>query len=103
MTINESENMEILMNPGLPNKTRPLVMIDHVESCFQSNDIGTTGWSEKDRQQICPKGSIHNPDAPMDSTEIIKPERNALGYWTNEDLAKQMKLKAIAHIQNSLS
>ena len=119
MNIYVGDNMETVIPPDLPDEARLLVMVVHDESCFQSNDAGTTGWFDQDCRQIRPKGTgkslmvsaflcechgllrlsdelcLQFPDAPVDSTEIIRPGCNGDGYWTNEDLVKQTKLKAL--------
>ena len=57
MNIYVGDNMETVIPPDLPDEARLLVMVVHDESCFQSNDAGTTGWFDEDRRQIRPKGT----------------------------------------------
>lgn len=114
----EGDNMEMKM-PPLPEGARPLVMVVHDESCFQSNDGRKTCWLDENHRQIRPKGpgkslmvsaflcECHgllrlSPDQKLlhrdlvpDSTEIIKPGSGGDGYWTNADLVNQTKQKAI--------
>ena len=117
MPVYEEDNMEMKM-PLLPEGVKPLVMVVHDESCFQSNDGRKTCWFDEDHRQIRPKGpeslmvsaflcechgllrlspeqKLLYPDLEPDSTEIIKPGSGGDGFWTNADLVKQTKLKAI--------
>jgi hypothetical protein len=51
----EGNNMEMKM-PPLPEGVKPLVMVGHDESCFQSNDGRKTCWLDKNHRQVRPKG-----------------------------------------------
>lgn len=119
MPIYEGESMEIRKDPELPGDVKTLIMVVHDESCFQSNDGGKTCWFDEDHRPIRPTSagkslmvsaflcechgilrlsdeqSSQHPGIEKDSTEIIKPGSNAEGYWTNADLVKQCKQKAM--------
>ena len=123
MAVYDGENMEIPRMPELPNGVKPLVMVVHDESCFQSNDGGKTCWFDEDHRQIRPKGpgrslmvsaflcECHGllrlspeqkmlyPDMEWDSTTIIKPGSGGEGFWTNADLVNQTKIKALPIFQ----
>jgi hypothetical protein len=38
---------------------------------------------------------LQNPNVPSETVVIIKPGKNADGYWTNQDLVKQIQERAI--------
>lgn len=115
MPIYTGDTMETRIVPELANDTKPLILVVHDESCFQSNDSGKTGWFDEDHRLIRPKGSgkslmvsaflcechgllrlsedqmDHHPVEMHDSTQIIRPGSNNEGYWTNENLVNQTK------------
>lgn len=115
MPIYTGDDMELTIMPELTDDTRPLILVVHDESCFQSNDGGKTGWFDDNHRQIRPKGSgkslmvsaflcechgllrlpeeqmTHDSEACRDSTHIIRPGANSEGYWTNSDLVRQTK------------
>ena len=120
MPVYVGDEMEVRIMPELPESVRPQIMVVHDESCFQSNDGGKTGWFDENHRQIRPKGAgkslmvsaflcechgllrlsdeqrAQHPEVQYyDSTEIIKPGCNSEGYWTNADLVKQTKEKAL--------
>jgi len=123
MPVYVGDEMEIRMMPELPDSLKPLIMVVHDESCFQSNDGGKTGWFDENHRQIRPKGSgkslmvsaflfechgllrlpeeqiAQHPGVAPDATEIIRPGANSDGYWTNADLVKQTKEKALPLFQ----
>jgi hypothetical protein len=41
------------------------------------------------------KEQLKNPNAPSETVVIIKPDKFADGYWTNQDLVKQIQERAI--------
>lgn len=45
--------------------------------------------------RLSPEQKLLHPDLEPDSTEIIKPGSGGDGFWTNADLVKQTKAKAI--------
>ena len=45
--------------------------------------------------RLSPEQELLYPDLEPDSTEIIKPGSGGDGFWTNADLVRQTKLKAI--------
>lgn len=105
----------VAVDPILDEGVRRLVLVTHDESCFSSNDGKTTIWMDEDNLPLRPKGegrSImvsdflcechgplklsseqqrENPNTEPESVTIIKPGKNADGYWTNSDLVKQLE------------
>ena len=105
--------------PDLLPSQRRLILVTHDESCFSSHDGRSTIWFDEDNRPLRPKGDGRSimvseficechgpmqlspeqrqqwPDAPYSSKSIIKPGKNAEGYWTNEDLIDQVKRKAL--------
>eukprot|EP01032_Pedospumella_encystans_P011026 gene11026-12856_t len=106
-------NMEEIYQPQLhPNGERKLVLITHDESIFYSNEAVAVIWEEDGHQELRPKsrgrsqhvsgfccaccGFIEDDgplgdDTTVSSFEIITPGKNADGYWTNDDLVKQLE------------
>lgn len=119
MPVYVGDEMETRIMPELTDSIKPLIIVVHDESCFQSNDGGKTGWFDENHRHIRPKGfgkslmvsaflcechgllrlsegqKAQHPGVVSDSTEIIKPGSNSEGYWTNADLVKQTKEKAL--------
>ena len=99
---NEMEN-EIY--PDLQDGQRRAVCIFHDESCYNSNDSNSIIWVEdgfkelksKSRGRslmvsgfICECHGFCRKDQRR-AYKIINPGKNADGYWTNEDLVKQLQ------------
>lgn len=115
MPIYTGDNMDVTIWLEQTDGSRPLILVVHDESCFQSNDGGKTGWFDENHRQIRPKGSgkslmvsaflcechglfrlsdeqtSHHREVCVDSTQIIRPGTNSEGYWTNSDLVRQTK------------
>ena len=113
------EDCEIAIQPDLDDGVRPLVLVVQDESCFSSNDGRKTIWKQKDESILRPKGSgrslmvseflcechgrlrltkeqqILYPEIPSKAGVIIKPGKEADGYWDNEDLVVQTKTRVI--------
>ena len=111
--------MSIEEHPQLEQGTKQLVLVTHDESCFSSYDGKSTIWVDEDHKPLRPKGDGRSimvseflcechgpmrlsslqqqlfPNYPVSSVAIITPGKNADGYWTNEDLVKQLEMKAI--------
>lgn len=117
------DDLETAIRPELRDGEQPIILVTHDESCFSSHEGKTTIWMEADRNPLRPKGQgrsimvseflcechgrlqlseeqhrLH-PDIPKEAREIIKPGKNADGYWTNSDLVKQVRQKAIPIFQ----
>jgi hypothetical protein len=113
------DDLETAIGPELRNGENPIRLVTHDESCFSSFEGKKTIWMENDRQPLRPKGqgrsimvseflcechgrlfltpeqqAIH-PHAPKEIRMIIKPGKNGDGYWTNAELVKQLKEKAM--------
>ena len=95
--------------------SKRLVLVTHDESCFSSNDGKATIWFDQDNRPIRPKGEgrsimvseflcechgpmklsqsqrIENMNLPFHTAVVTHPGKNADGYWTNSDLAKQLE------------
>ena len=111
--------MEKEIFPVLEENGRPLILVTHDGSCFESNDGRSYCWLDEANKQIHPKGNgrsvmvsvflcechgilrltdhlkVLHPEVPADSTVFLKPGANAKGYWKNCDLIAQVKDKAI--------
>ena len=101
----------------LPAGVKRSVFITQDESLFYTNDAIKLTWEEKGGTQdgankkIRPKsmgraihvsgfvcdchGFMTSPSTGRKSYEIMKPGKNADGYWTNDDLCKQLEADAI--------
>lgn len=113
----EGEEMEIEIPRSNPQQTR-LVLVTHDECCFYSNDAAKEIWSEEGESILRKKGQggtimvsdflcdchgslrisaemAAEQNIPESIREIIKPGKNADGYWKSEDMVKQLKSKAI--------
>lgn len=113
------EDCEVALRPDLPEDTRPLVLVVQDESCFSSNEGRKTLWMQKDKTVLRPKGQGRSimvseflcechgrlklndeqqsqyPHLPAEATMVIKPGKNADGYWDCEDLVIQTRDRAI--------
>jgi hypothetical protein len=113
------EDCETAVRPELPDNTPPLVLVVQDESCFSSHEGRKTLWMRKDKTILRPKGSgrslmvseflcechgrmklneeqmVQFPDIPSETAIIIKPGKNADGYWDCEDLVEQTRDRAI--------
>ena len=113
------EDMEIEEPPELSGIKR-IVLVTHDESVFSSHDGRRTMWTFEAHKPLRPKGQgrslmvsefmceCHGPlrlppsmdptcggDNPMESLVILKPGKNADGYWKNADLVEQLSKKVI--------
>ena len=97
--------MENEIYPDLQDGQRRAVCIFHDESCYNSNDSNSIIWVEdgfkelksKSRGRslmvsgfICECHGFCRKDQRR-AYKIINPGKNADGYWTNEDLVKQLQ------------
>ncbi len=89
----------------LPPEVVRCIYVTHDESIFYSNEAVGVTWEEDGFQSLRPKsrgrslhvsgfccpchGFIHDEDG--DSVEIMKPGKNADGYWTNAHLVAQLQ------------
>ena len=105
MDIFAGDDMNTKIDQELDESERKLILVTHDESCFSSNDGRKTIWMDEERNILRPKGEgrsimvsaflcechgllelseeqAHmNPDIPKESFVIIKPGKNADGYW----------------------
>ena len=105
----------VAVEPILDKGVRRLVLVTHDESCFSSNEGKSTIWMDGDNLPLRPKGEGRSimvsdflcechgplklsseqqrktPNIEPESVMIIKPGKNADGYWTNSDLVKQLE------------
>ena len=113
------EHMEVEDTPALCGMKR-IVVVTHDESVFSSHDGRRTMWTFESHKPLRPKGQgrslmvsefmceCHGPlrfppsldpssigDGPTESLVILKPGKNADGYWKNSDLVEQLTKKAI--------
>jgi len=109
----EGEEIEVVVEPFLAPGEKKLILVVHDESTFQAHDAKDKVWMEEGKVLLRKKGEgrslmvsdflceCHGPLAIMD--EDGKEEARVLwkvgkgydGYWTNEDLVKSLKEKAI--------
>ena len=113
------DDCETALRPDIPDGIRPLVLVVQDESCFSGHEGRKTLWMRKDKTILRPKGQgrsimvseflcechgrmrlsdgqrLQYPDVPAEATMIIKPGKNADGYWDCEDLVMQTKDRAI--------
>jgi hypothetical protein len=97
-------DMEIFNEPELGDRQKRTVLIVHDECIVYSNDCTKIMWEEDGNKVLRPKSngrSLHisgfccachgflTSVEGKKTYKIIKPGKNADGYWTNEDLAKQ--------------
>ena len=102
----EGPEMETEIDPVLAEGKRRAVVIVHDESCYNSNDSNSIVWVEAGRHELKPKSrgrclmvsgfmcdchGFLNLGGDRKSYKIIAPGKNADGYWTNEDLVKQLE------------
>jgi transposase len=94
----------------LPEGIKPVVFIVQDESIFYTNDAVKMGWLVLGEIMLRPKSngrSLHVSGfmcachgfmriGNRRSYKIIKPGKNADGYWTNADLVKQLEEEVIS-------
>ena len=97
--------MEIRVVPVLQDGERIVVLIFHDESIYNSNDSSNVKWVLRGSAELFPKsrgrclmvsGFICDCHGFLrvgnrKSYKIIAPGKNADGYWTNDDLVKQLE------------
>lgn len=113
------DNMEVEIKPALRPGEKQHILVTHDESCFSSYDGSRWIWKPIGEQPLRKKGqgrSIHvsdflcdvsgrlcltdeeqtqNPNLPAEACVMITPGKNNDGWWTGEDLVKQVVEKAI--------
>jgi hypothetical protein len=116
ISLEYEDNLVDEVPKDIPSGAKRHVFVTHDESCFNANDDGGQGWEEKGNPALRPKGRgkalmvsefltesfgrlaippndyarLQDPPFPREATEIIEPGKNANGYWTGEDLVKQV-------------
>lgn len=106
--INEWENDQQHVNkPVVAGKSR-LVTVFHDESVFHSNDGQRMSWVPNGQHKLRPKGQgrgLHRSDFICSTHGWLKEAgeelhigKNHGGYWTGEDIAKQIP-KAVANFE----
>jgi hypothetical protein len=97
-------SMEEVIQPTLANGEKEVVLITHDECIIYSNDATKLVWALDGEGILRPKSngrSLHISGfacachgfcqtLERSSYKIIKPGKNADGYWTNKDLVKQL-------------
>jgi hypothetical protein len=115
----EGDNMSIMKMPDIIDGQKRIVFVTHDETCFDSHDGKKIIWMDQDCTSLHPKSGGHSimvlefvcechgpmklsdvqkkshPDVPSEMVRVIKPGKNADGYWTNEDLVQQLEIRAI--------
>ncbi|KAH6583636.1 hypothetical protein BASA61_007904 [Batrachochytrium salamandrivorans] len=113
------DDMMTVILPNLAAGSKQIVVITHDESCFSSHDGKRTIWMDQERKPLRPKGDgrsmmvseflcechgpmrlsvaqqLAHPSVLSETLCVIKPGKNADGYWTNKDLAEQLEFRAI--------
>jgi hypothetical protein len=112
----DGPEMEIEIPPK--STEQRLVLVTHDECAFYSNDATKITWLEDGEQILQKKGhggtimvssflcDCHGPlrvspetaeklGIPQEAYEIIRPGKNADGYWKSEDMIKQLRDKAL--------
>ncbi len=103
----------------MQNGEKPLIFVTHDESIFHVFDGQGRQWLPAGEQPLCKKGAglaLHvsdfladvcrcltladdnvamNDKCAKEACEIMKPGKNYDGWWTTEDLAKQVVEKAV--------
>ena len=89
---------------------RPIEIIFHDESAFQAHDAQEKSWVLDSQHQLRKKGvgrGIHRSDfiGPTggwckEAGVQIKYGKNHDGYWTGDDVCKQLEEKAIPALEN---
>jgi len=104
----EGENMDVIKEPVLESNEKKLILVVHDESIFQANDV-SKGWVEEGKTILRKKGegrSLMVSDMYCECHGRLQDEfgetrvlwnvgKNYDGYWTNKDLVKNLKEKAI--------
>lgn len=115
----EGDEMQIVVPPSrLQIWDNRHILVTHDECVFYSNDAKKSMWLEENEGIIRKKGqggsimvseflcSCHGRlrldpataeqlGLPAEAREIIKPGKNADGYWTSEQMVKQLTEKAL--------
>jgi hypothetical protein len=113
------DHCETAIRPDLEGNTKPLVLVVQDESVFAAHDGKKLIWVQDGSNVLRTKGNgrclmvseflceCHgrlvldarqqemHPLVPSEATVIIKPGKNADGWWTNDDLVNQIKSRVI--------
>jgi hypothetical protein len=114
----EGANMECVLEPNLRIWDKEHVLVTHDECIFYSNDAQASMWLEDGESVIRKKGQggsvmvseflcachgrlqIPHEDAikqniPASARVIIKPGKNADGFWKSDDMVEQLHNRAL--------
>jgi hypothetical protein len=119
MTKYTGPHMDIEIEPLYWPWEKEIILVVHDESIFYSNDGKRGIWSEDGEMPLRAKGNgkslmvseflseacgrlslttaerFAHPDVPKDARVMLKPGKNAEGYWTAEHLMEQVEYRAI--------
>lgn len=113
------DDCEHAIRTDLECNAKPLVLVVQDESVFAAHEGKKKVWIKDGSNTLRPKGNgrclmvseflceCHGrlvldaeqqklyPEIPPEATVILKPGKNADGWWTNEDLVNQIKLRVL--------
>jgi hypothetical protein len=99
----EGENMDTHIRPTLMDGEQEIVLIVQDECIIYTNDANKIIWEENSKKELRPKSngrSLHisgftcacHGFCDGRTATIMKPGKNADGYWTNKDLVEQLEI-----------